>query len=318
MTAAVTQLNRAPSPRRQSIPVPWVKLAGAGNDFVLIDTAQAGLSRLRREWPALARWLCDRRMGIGADGLLILEPRRVGTVRMRIFNPDGSEPSMCGNGIRCVASIAHRHGHAGTTVRIQTRAGLRRAEILGRHRVRVHMGRPRLLKAFADVALGHGHTAQAVLVDSGVPHLVCWVEDVAALDVNTLGRRLRHHPQLGPAGANVDFLQWAAAPPQGGARARVLLRMRTYERGVEAETQACGTGAVAAAAAACTRLLEQPARRTRARLSLEAAVQVPGGILRVDIGARRGRGLQFLPATLEGEARLLTQGTALWNGRHMR
>ena len=296
------------------IRVPFTKLAGAGNDFVLVDTLQDPLRPLAARWRAVAKSLCDRRRGVGADGLLVLGRSRTADVRMRIFNPDGSEPSMCGNGIRCLAWYAHRRGEAGRRFSIQTNAGVKRAQVLSGSRVRIDMGAPRLLGRWPGASFGSPRITEAVLVDSGVPHLVCWVDDMAAVNVGELGRRLRRHVRLRPAGANVDFIR-AVSAAQATLSNRLRLSMRTYERGVEGETQACGTGAVAAAAAAAARALEGGARAARFRVD----VLVPGGLLRVTVEARRAtggqRGVVFSHALLEGEARQVARGTVTWNGR---
>lgn len=292
------------------IRVPFTKLAGAGNDFVLIDTLRDPLRELEPRWRLVAKTLCDRRRGIGADGLLVLGRSRSATIRMRIFNPDGSEPSMCGNGIRCLAWYANRRGVTPKRLSIETKVGIKRAHVLRSGRVSIDMGAPRFLGRWLGRSFGHPQISEVVLIDSGVPHLVCWVDDVAAVKVNALGRRLRRHARLRPGGANVDFIQSVGDANTG----RLRLRMRTYERGVEGETQACGTGAVAAAAAAAARALERGGRARR----FQVAVRVPGGLLRVAVAARRAarqRGrIMFSNALLEGEARQVARGTVAWNG----
>ena len=180
--------------------------------------------------------------------------------------------------------------------------------------MRVDMGRPVFKRHFSDMRIGRGPQAKGVLIDSGVPHLVVWVDRLKALNalnVERVGRRLRCDRELGRAGANVDFvvLQGKA----GSHSRRLSLSMRTYERGVEAETQACGTGAVAAAAAA---VLEAAGDKRRIR-PIEVAVRVPGGRLRVAVGITGGTRKRpvFSHAFLEGEARQVSQGTAILNGR---
>ena len=288
--------------------IPFTKLVGTGNDFVLVDARHRGAVN----WSRLARTLCDPKRGEGTDGLLVLGPSRRADIRMRIFNPDGSEPAMCGNGIRCLAWYAHRAGAVPSTMTIETGSGIKRARIQSPRRVRVNMGAPvfrRRLERFFRYA---GRPVDADLVDSGVPHLVCWMPNVSRLDVDGLGRRLRRDARLGRGGANVDFVQITHAR---GATA--ILKMRTYERGVEGETQACGTGAVAAAAACVRRaLLERPSH-TRYRFSL--AVRVPGGTLQVELTAHRGRGTRavFGPAFLEGRVQPISTGVYTSNGRSL-
>jgi diaminopimelate epimerase len=284
--------------------VPYVRLVGTGNDFVLIDTLR-GAPAHRGDWASLARALCDPRGGEGTDGLLVLERSRRADVRMRIFNPDGSEPSMCGNGIRCLAWYAHASGATGRRLAVETRAGVKAASIEGPRAVRVNLGTPKHLRTFDRLFIWKGHPVDADLLDTGVPHLVCWVRDVAGLPVERLGRRLRHDPRLGRAGANVDFVRVIRA-----RAGRATLAMRTFERGVEAETQACGTGSVAAAAAFARRALARS--HGTGRRPFRVDVKVPGGRLQVRLTASQSG---FGAAFLEGEARPVSAGLHRLNGR---
>ena len=305
--------------------IPFTKLVGTGNDFVLVDEVRHRLEGLASQWPAVARMLCAR-TAEDVDGLLIVEPSRRADVRMRVFNPDGSEPSMCGNGIRCLAWYAYRRGLVkGQRFSIETKAGVREAERRGADRVRIHMGTPRWLRCLAWPRLGEDRNVHADLIDSGVPHLVCQVKHVARINVDELGRRLRRHRRLAPQGANVDFVQHGPSRARyDAARRQVVYRttitMRTYERGVEGETQACGTGAVAAAAALIhARMpLGTPLGRESDLERHEVRVRVPGGVLRVSLSGKRQFDtdrLLFSEADLEGEVRRLSQGTFEWNGR---
>lgn len=211
--------------------LPFWKMSGAGNDFVL--TAGRPLGRRGAE---LARSLCDRRFGVGADGLLALS-RRGGRVRLDYWNADGS-PAFCGNGTRCAALWASSRGWVkGKRFVLDTNQGPLDVELTGKGRARVGMPAPKDFRLGLKLkASGRPFTVHSV--DTGVPHAVVFVPDVASVDVRSLGRELRRHKAFGKAGANVDFVEW-----RGGA-----LRLRTYERGVEDETLACGTGVVAAAA----------------------------------------------------------------------
>ena len=303
--------------------IPFTKMAGTGNDFVLVDALRHDLAPLRRQWAALAVSLCDRRKGIGADGLLVLDRSRVADVRMRIFNPDGSEPSMCGNGVRCLALYAARHGVARRPMRIETGAGIKRAEVKRGNRVRVDMGIPTLLAHFPRLSLQDGGACHADWLNTGVPHVVCWVDRVERVDVPRRGRWLRTHRRFQPDGANVDFVA-AIEPvePQDVAQSkaavhRLRVAMRTYERGVEGETQACGTGAIAAAASAAHRALLSPSMKRTMRASFRVEVRVPGGVLRVELSAARsttGQPLRFGHAFLEGRVRRVSQGRVAWEG----
>jgi diaminopimelate epimerase len=293
--------------------VPFVTLVGTGNDFVLIDLIRSRLDPMEGRWTSLARSACR---ATGTDGLLLLERSRRADVGMRIFNPDGSEPSMCGNGIRCLAWYAHRAGLARPLMSIETRAGVKRARIEGGRRVRVDLGVPRLLEHLAGFVRDGRRIFDADLIDSGVPHLVCWVHDAAAIDVERLGRSLRAHRRFRPEGTNVDFAHVEAFAPSwsGSGPHRASIRLRTYERGVEAQTQACGTGAVATAAAFARSVVSgNPAARGRQRF--EVALRVPGGVLDVELAAvlERGRAA-FGHALLTGDVLQQSKGRLTWNG----
>ncbi len=313
-------------------PAPFTTLVGTGNDFVLVDTIRHRVAPPRGGWPALAQALCDERRS-GADGPLVLGRSRRADVRMRIFNPDGSEASMCGNGLRCLAWYAHQHRMASQQMTVETGAGVRDAQILRSGRVRVNMGAPRFLKCVSFSRLGGQRDVEADLIDSGVPHLVCWVRDVDRIDIETLGRRLRFDRQFRPAGTNVDFVEDLKTAQRrsravydrglGEVVERWRLPMRTYERGVEAETQACGTGAVAAAAALAHRRMP-PAPVLGRESDLKRCVvdvHVPGGALRVYVAGKslfdKDRVI-FKDAFLEGEARVVSSGTFPGNGRGVR
>lgn len=201
--------------------VRFTKMHGAGNDFILVDD-RAGTMPTDR--PTLAA-LAARRTGVGCEGIILVQTSRVADFKMRFFNPDGGEAELCGNGARCVAAFAREIGAAsGSKMRFETLAGDVQAEVLDAATVKVGMPTPKDLRDD--------------FVNSGVPHKIVPVEDLAATDVERDGRRIRFSEEFAPAGTNVDFV--AYAPPHDAA-------MRTYERGVEAESGACGTGAVAAA-----------------------------------------------------------------------
>lgn len=217
----------------ENMRVSFWKMQAAGNDFILVDDRAGRFPA--GEGDRIARW-CQRRRGIGSDGLILLQASATADVRMRFFNPDGAEAAMCGNGARCVARLAHQLGLGADTLRIETAAGLVRADLLG-DLVRLHLTPPGAWRMNLSVA-GPGHSLTVHGVDTGVPHAVCLVEDVAQTDVATLGAVVRYHPLFAPAGTNADFVQVC------GPNA---LMLRTYERGVEAETLACGTGVAAAA-----------------------------------------------------------------------
>jgi len=214
----------------------FTKMHGAGNDFVMLDARElAGQAPLDR---ARIVALCDRRTGIGADGLIVVGAADGVDIRMTYYNADGGEAEMCGNGARCTVAFAHRRGLVGTDCTIATRAGTLGAHVHGPADIEVELTPYRDLAL--DVAVPGSPFARHHTCNTGVPHLVIPVDDLEAVDVAEQGRTLRRHPRFAPAGTNVD---WVAPDAAGGG-----WRLRTYERGVEAETLACGTGASAAAA----------------------------------------------------------------------
>ena len=202
--------------------ISFVKMHGAGNDFILVDD-RAGDFPIddHRRIAAMA----TRPGGIGCEGVIIVQRSESADFRMRFFNPDGTEADLCGNGARCVAAFAREIGAAKSDeMSFETAAGLIRAEVLGGQKVKVAMPDP---KDFADD-----------FVVAGVPHKIVPVENLAKVDVAGEGRRIRLSEAFAPAGTNVDFVVY---------RKPNRVQIRTYERGVEAETGACGTGSVASA-----------------------------------------------------------------------
>jgi len=211
--------------------IPFWKMSGAGNDFVLLSGQPLG-----RRGAALARSLCDRRHGIGADGLLSVS-RRGQKVRLDYWNADGSA-AFCGNGTRCAALwTSSKKWIKGKRFVLDTNQGPLDVELTGKGRAQVGMPAPKDFRLGLRVKAG-GRSLTVHFVNTGVPHAVVFVPDIETIPVKTLGRELRFHKAFGKAGANVDFVQ---------VRKGALL-LRTYERGVEDETLACGTGVVAAAA----------------------------------------------------------------------
>lgn len=202
--------------------IPFVKMHGAGNDFVLIDDREGTFPV--DDYMRVAA-LATRRSGVGCEGVILVQRSRTADFRMRFFNPDGTEADLCGNGARCVAAFARAIGAAPADVmRFETAAGEIAAEIVDASLVKIALPPP---KDFGDD-----------FVVAGVPHKIVPVESLAKTDVDGEGRRIRSSPEFAPEGTNVDFVVYRQ--PNRAA-------VRTYERGVEAETGACGTGAVASA-----------------------------------------------------------------------
>lgn len=217
--------------------VPFSKLTGSGNDFVLVDNTQGLLDveYLREKVPKI----CARALSVGADGVIILEPSRVAHFKWRFFNSDASEAEMCGNGGRCVARFAYEKGIAPRELTFETLAGIVKAKVFSNNRdVEVQLPLLLPLRWGEKLRLDNGFQIEFSFLNAGVPHVVTFIDDLEGIDVNALGRKIRFHPLFLPAGTNVDFVQ---------IRTRDRLVIRTYERGVERETLACGTGAAASA-----------------------------------------------------------------------
>ncbi len=206
---------------------------GAGNDFVLLDNRDGKLALGNAE---IAR-LCDRHRGVGSDGLLLVEPAQRGAdFRMRYHNADGGEAEMCGNGARCFARFAARLSGNSDAVSFETIAGVITARLLGEN-VELQMSEPHSLQPGTTLDLaGEKHTVH--FVNTGVPHAVVFVDDLEAIDIRKLGAATRFHPHFAPRGTNANFVRQIDTQ---------TIAIRTYERGVEDETLACGTGMVACA-----------------------------------------------------------------------
>lgn len=255
--------------------LPFVKMHGAGNDFVVLDGLRAKLPPL----PPLARLLADRRRSVGFDQLLVLlPPQNGGDFRMQIYNADGSEAEMCANGLRCFFEFVQQAGHSAAPVlRVETLAGIAQARRAGPGQVCVQMGPPRLAAADVPTTLGapEGHGAGPLLdvpltvegrglqisaLSMGNPHCIVFVPDVEQAPVSQLGPAIEHHPAF-PQRTNVAFAE---------LQSRARVRQRTWERGV-GETLACGSAACAVAVAGVLRGV------------LDEAVEIalPGGALHI-------------------------------------
>ncbi|WP_159788607.1 diaminopimelate epimerase [Sodalinema gerasimenkoae] len=249
------------------------KYHGLGNDFILLDNRHSSDPLLT---PEQAQQICDRNFGVGADGVIFLLPGHDGSdYTMRIFNSDGSEPEMCGNGIRCLAQFAAQlEGERQVTYRIHTLAGVITPERLADGRVKVNMGEPRLLagqipttlkaesEKVVDMPLTVGDRVwQVTTVSMGNPHCIIFVDDVAAIPLEQLGPQFEHHPQF-PQRINTEFIEVT----QGN-----YVKMRVWERGAGA-TLACGTGACASVVAGVL----------TGRCDRSTTVELPGGNLEID------------------------------------
>jgi diaminopimelate epimerase len=214
--------------------VEFTKMNGAGNDFVLMDDRA---QKLKLDAGQIAR-VCDRHAGVGADGLILLRPCSSGRADWAwdFYNNDGSNAEMCGNGARCFARFVQRLTGTKADITFETRAGVIKAAFHG-ERVTVSLTPPVDLRLNAAISLREGQ-ATVHSLNTGVPHAVIYVADADQAMVQTLGAEVRRHPHFAPRGTNVNFVQ---------LRGPNSIRVRTYERGVEGETLACGTGVTASA-----------------------------------------------------------------------
>lgn len=266
----------------------FYKMTASGNDFILIPDFGRRLSP--ESFKELARKLCHRRLSVGADGMIVMWPSEAAHFRWHFYNADGSRAEMCGNGGRCAARLAHVLGVAPSDLTFETDIGLVKAWVEGK-RVRITLPEPRDLRQAIRVEI-EGKELLLDYIDTGVPHTVLFVDDLDSIDVVKVGRQIRWHEAFAPRGTNVDFVK-----VDGGC-----LFIRTYERGVEDETLACGTGATASALLAHLRGLVQP-----------PTLVVPKGSEPLTIYYQFKDG--FKDVALEGEARIVFRGEleeALW------
>lgn len=260
-------------------------MVATGNDFVVVEKKSQKLN-----FKKLALKLCDRKFGLGADGLLILDKSKSVDIRMRIFNADGSEAKMCGNGARCVALYTSRRiAKNKSRISIETQAGVIVSEVAGDN-VKIKLTEPKNLKLDLPVKVG-ARTLRVNFINTGVPHAVIFTEGLDKISVFNLGRQIRHHRAFVPAGTNVDFVE---------ALSNRSINLRTYERGVEDETLACGTGAVASALV----------------FSLKTK-KIISGRYAVDVKTRSGQMLKvyfekindkFTNTWLQGQAKIVAEG----------
>jgi diaminopimelate epimerase len=272
----------------------FFKMNGTGNDFILIDNRKGLVDADNCQ--ELVRRACRRKLSVGADGMILIENDPEVDFKWRFFNADASEAEMCGNGARCAARFAHLTGIVSKPqMSFRTLAGIIRAELLG-DRVKVQMTQPHGLRQGLRIE-AEGRSFELDFINTGVPHAVCFVADGRELEnaeVERWGRALRHHPHFQPAGTNVDFVS---------VRDWGHLAVRTYERGVEGETLACGTGAIASTLIAAA----------RDRVKSPAEVRTRGGeSLTVHFTLERGSATTGFDAVcLEGEARVAYEAD-LW------
>lgn len=259
------------------------KLNGSGNDFIIIDNREGPFQE--PDYRAFVRAICRRKESLGADGVIFLEREEGYDFRWRFFNSDGSEAEMCGNGSRCVARFAYLKGIAGPDMVFLTKAGPIKASVEGR-RVKVLMPKPSGAKTGLSI-IKDGREVTLDFINTGVPHAVVMTDEIEKVPVKELGRFIRFHNLFQPQGTNVNFV---AVNDQNH------ITVRTYERGVEDETLACGTGSVASALITSIRGL------TRSPVSVTTR---GGEILKIYFEGNKG---SFEEVYLEGDTTLVCKG----------
>ena len=264
--------------------IQFTKMVASGNDFVVLDAAR--LKTKVKSFNTLAKEACDRKLGIGADGLLILEKSKKADFAMRIFNPDGSEPTMCGNGARCAALFFK----TGKLIKFETKAGILEAQVT-KNMVKLKMTEPKDLWPNIDLSIGT-QFYKVHYINTGVPHTVFFVGNVDTINVKEVGKQIRFHKHFHPEGTNANFAQASGAN---------TIKVRTYERGVEDETLACGTGSVASALVSFYLKLTK-----KSPVSVETK---SGEILKVYFDyAEKSAKDKFTNVWLEGAARVVFKG----------
>ncbi len=212
--------------------IKFYKMAASGNDFIVIDNRD----HLIKKPAALTKQLCERRLSIGADGVLLLESSKKCDIKMRIFNADGSEAEMCGNGSRCAALYCHEILDFDVALTMETLAGVIDATI-AKENVKVKLPDPKDFRDLAPIEVQDG-IYYFYFINTSVPHVVIFEETIDDFPVVSVGREIRHHTHFQPKGTNVNFVEVID---------KETIAVRTYERGVEDETLACGTGSTASA-----------------------------------------------------------------------
>lgn len=270
----------------------FYKMSGSGNDFVMVDARTEPPGWLAE--PSTVQRVCARATGIGADGIVFLEPSSVAAVKLNYLNADGSPADLCGNATLCTTRLAVELGFVDPSgFGIETPSGIIQARLAG-ERPSIDLQPVTDVRSAADGIEPTSGERRVGYATVGVPHIVIRCDDVSTVDVVGRGRRLRHHPTM-PSGANVNFV---------GRNGSGRWRMRTYERGVEAETLACGSGSVATAILLAT-WAETASSSAELERGVATELEMSSGRT-LSVGLRR-RADAWLP-TLSGEARVVFQG----------
>lgn len=265
--------------------IKFTKMSGSGNDFIIIDNRVPVLDDDKKK--DFVQRVCNRKMSIGADGVIFVENSDRADIKWDFFNDDGSSAEMCGNGGRCLARYAVENDLAPANLTMETLAGIIGAEVKD-DIVKIKLTPPENLKQDIAVAL-NGTQYQVDSLNTGVPHAIVYSDNVDAMNVKEMGNKIRFHDAFAPAGTNVNFVQ------KVGDNA---LKIRTYERGVEDETLACGTGVVASALLSSLKNMVQSPVKVETR---------GGDILKVEFDPTQG--VEGLVVHLEGPARIAFEGT---------
>ncbi len=262
--------------------ITFYKFSGTGNDFIIIDNRNRIVEE--KGLPDFVAKVCRRKMSVGADGLILIENSDIADFRWRFFNSDGSTAEMCGNGARCAARFAYMNGIAGTEMSFETLAGIISARIIA-DQVKIKMTDPGDIRDYS-IETENGSLSVSN-INTGVPHAVIVTENIDSAQVLRQGREIRFHKAFAPAGTNVNFVS---------RQSEGSIANRTYERGVEDETLACGTGCVAAAIVTAYKT---------GTLSPIRVLTGSGGYLTVHYEQEKGR---FFNVYLEGDARIIYKG----------
>jgi len=261
----------------------FTKMVASGNDFIVIDRSVADLH-------SLARRVCERKTGIGSDGLLLIEKIKNKNFRMRIFNPDGSEAEMCGNGARCLAFYVNKKFNL-KNFNLHTKAGIIEAKV-NKDVAKIKMSHPKDCQLDISISI-QDRDLKVNYIDTGVPHAVVFVEGLNSIDAVNIGRQIRYHKKFLPRGTNVDFVE---------VNDKNFISVRTYERGVENETLACGTGVVASSLITFLKVFED---KTKPKNFIMKAKTLSTEILKVYFDYKNDK---FFNVWLEGNVKIICKG----------
>ncbi|TAL12934.1 MAG: diaminopimelate epimerase [Nitrospirae bacterium] len=281
--------------------IPFMKFSGAGNDFIVVDNRDRVIDP--KKMAAFVSGVCRRHLSVGADGLIFVEKSRKYDFRWRFYNNDGGEADFCGNGARCVARFAHLKKIAPKSMRFEGAAGVVEATVEGEQitvrvpepsgiRLHVRLSVPSYRRRRNDIpgqpgAASEGTMLEGQAINTGVPHFVYFVQDTSTAEIMGIGRPIRWHEAFKPGGTNVNFVQVVD---------RHTIKIRTYERGVEDETLACGSGALASA------LLAALVHKVESPITVIPLSRMPLRVSFTQAGER------FANLTLTGEARAIFDG----------